>query len=85
MGKVLQRCVLSDSETLELAFGAARWRLAYRRGGEALLVYEGEGARARRARFGRASAYALRSVEQLRYDFEKEVGEMRRDLRAEAA
>lgn len=73
----LQRCVLSDHETLEIRFGASGWRLAYLRGGAAVLVYEGIRSTARCVRAGRGSAYALRSVEQLRYDFEREVRELR--------
>lgn len=73
----LQHCALSAHETLEIAFGAVGWRLAYLRRGERLLCYEGDAAGARRVRGGRAGAYALRSVEQLRYDFERELTELR--------
>ncbi len=81
----LQRCVLSDHETLEIRFGEGGWRLAYLRGGEPALVFEAKGREAQRVRAGRRGAYALRSVEQLRYDFEREMAEMRRERRAAAS
>jgi len=95
----LQRCVLSDDETLEIRFGEDGWRLAYLRGGEVVLAYEGDQSTGRRIGGGRRSAfalprgadalrsgaYALRSVEQLRYDFERELVEMRRERGAAAA
>jgi hypothetical protein len=77
MREVRQRCVLSADEVLETVLGAEGWRLAYSRGGEPRLVYEGDRASARRVRDGRPAAYTLRSVEQLRYDFENELAQLR--------
>lgn len=73
-----QHCLLPDGDWLEIrlareAHGLA-YRLAYLRGGECLLCYEHRAARphARTLR-GRAVPYAFRSVEQLRYDFERDL------------
>jgi len=73
-----ERCLLSDGAWLELrlaqsAAGPA-YRLAYLSGDECLLAYEGDPGRgSMRVLRGRASAYAFRSIEQLRYDFEREL------------
>jgi len=73
-----QRCVLPDGGCIEidLARSAERlaYRLAYLRDGVPLLSYE-SGARREHLRTlrGRAAAYAFRSVEQLRYDFERDL------------
>jgi len=73
-----QRCVLPDGDHIEihLARSAERlaYRLAYLRGGASLLSYE-SGARREHLRIvrGRVVPYAFRSVEQLRYDFEREL------------
>lgn len=73
-----QRCALPDGAWTEIrlapdARGLA-YRLAYLRDGDCLLCYENrkpqEHARILR---GRAAAYVFRSVEQLRYDFERDV------------
>ena len=53
---------------------ALGYRLCYARGAECLVRYEGASdAPARRQLRGRALPYAFRSVEQLRYDFERDV------------
>lgn len=73
-----QRCLLPEGDCIEVRLArAARglaYRLAYLRGGECLLCYEHGAARphARTLR-GRTAPYAFRSVEQLRYDFERDV------------
>lgn len=73
-----QRCLLPEGDRIELRLArAARglaYRLAYLRAGECLLCYEhgGVGPHARTLR-GRTAPYAFRSIEQLRYDFEREV------------
>ncbi len=73
-----QRCALPDGAWTEIrlardARGFA-YRLAYLRDGDCLLCYENrtphEHARILR---GRAASYVFRSVEQLRYDFERDV------------
>ena len=73
-----ERCALPDGAWLELqlARGPAGlvYRLAFLRDDACLLAYENEGSRGdRRILRGRASAYVFRSVEQLRYDFEREL------------
>jgi len=73
-----QRCLLPDGAWLEvrLVRGAAglAYRLAYLRGGECLLSYERRAAQSDlRVLRGRSAPYAFRSVEQLRYDFEREL------------
>jgi hypothetical protein len=73
-----QRCLLPDGASIEirLARGARgpAYRLAYLRGGECLLSYERRAAQGDlRVLRGRAAPYAFRSVEQLRYDFERDL------------
>ena len=48
-------------------------RIEYLRAGEPLLSYEADSRGAVRALRGRAAAYAFRSIEQLRYDFERDL------------
>jgi hypothetical protein len=50
--------------------------IEYRHGAQRLLCYEGDMREASRTRHGRAAPYAFRSIEQLRYDFERELGEI---------
>ena len=50
--------------------------IEYRQGAQRLLCYEGDMREASRTRHGRAAAYTFRSIEQLRYDFERELGEI---------
>ena len=73
-----QRSLLPDGAWVEIrlardAHGFA-YRLAYLRDGDCLLCYENRTPQdhARILR-GRAAAYVFRSVEQLRYDFERDV------------
>ena len=73
-----QRCRLPDGAWIEvrLARGAQglAYRLAFLRSGECLLSYERRAANGdARVLRGRAAAYAFRSVEQLRYDFERDL------------
>ncbi len=51
----------------------SRYRLRFVRDGVAVVEYANAGAGHRRRRDGRAQAYEFRSVEQLRYDFERDV------------
>jgi hypothetical protein len=73
-----ERCLLPDGDAIEirLAREGRGWtyRLAYLRAGECLLSYR-RGPTQPHARVlrGRTTAYAFRSVEQLRYDFERDV------------
>lgn len=70
--------VLGDGALLEVALRAERqglvYRLAWGAAGDWLVRYEGEPGKAgRRIVRARAESYALRSVEQLRYDFERDI------------
>lgn len=73
-----QRCLLPDGDAIEIrlareARGLA-YRLAYLRGDACLLRYEHGAAQPHtRSLRGRAAPYAFRSVEQLRYDFERDL------------
>jgi hypothetical protein len=52
-----------------------RYRLECERGGASLVRYDNETPRGHlRTLAGRAAPYAFRSVEQLRYDFERDMG-----------
>jgi hypothetical protein len=68
----------SDGLRVEIALwrgkGALGYRLECRHGGRVLVRYarERRGGDTRTA-FGRCAPYAFRSVEQLRYDFEREL------------
>jgi len=71
-----ERVVLPDGLRIEIRLqGGGRYRLACIARGELLVQYscDGEGHR-RRAR-ARESEYEFRSVEQLRYDFERDVAD----------
>lgn len=50
--------------------------IEYRLGAQRLLCYEGDMRDATRTRHGRAAPYAFRSIEQLRYDFERDLEEI---------
>lgn len=65
-----ERHVMRDGAMLEMRVAPdRRWRLRYGRPGAWRVRYE-DGVRAVR---GRAQRYEFRSVEQLRYDFERDV------------
>jgi len=73
-----QRCLLPDGACVELRLAreahGLSYQLAYLRAGECLLRYECSAAQApTRSLRGRAAPYAFRSVEQLRYDFERDL------------
>jgi len=71
-----ERVVLPGGLRLEICLEApGRYRLACLARGELLVHYSGDGARHRRRVHGREGAYAFRSVEQLRYDFERDVAD----------
>lgn len=74
-----ERILLADAALVEIALDAGgRFRLRYLRGGEPLVDYAGDGKAHRRRRHGREQVYEFRSVEQLRYDFERDVEEAQR-------
>ncbi len=67
---LVERFVLGSGTLLECEVGGAeRFRLAFSRGGEVLVEYRPGSRRFR----GRRTDYAFRSIEQLRYDFERDV------------
>ena len=73
-----QRCRLPNGDCIEIRLvrkaRALAYRLSYLRAGDCLLRYE-HGPAVPHARIlrGRAAPYAFRSVEQLRYDFERDL------------
>lgn len=67
---LVERCVLGGGHRLEVRVGEGEdYRLALCRGGEVLIEYLPGSRRIR----GRRMDYAFRSIEQLRYDFERDV------------
>lgn len=68
-----ERLVLANGVLLEAVFRSlGNFRLSSLKNGNLLVEYKGEGNRHSRTLRGRTSAYAFRSVEQLRYDFERD-------------
>ena len=68
-----ERAVLPGGEVLELRLSdGMQYRLTVRKGRKILVEYKGDGGRHGRAVRGRAAAYEFRSVEKLRYDFERD-------------
>ncbi len=66
---------LADGTMVEILLARDRgYRLRYGRPGSWSVCYENH----RRSVNGRGQAYELRSVEQLRYDFERDVAQARR-------
>ncbi|MGQ0509513.1 MAG: hypothetical protein ACT4P9_02780 [Betaproteobacteria bacterium] len=71
-----ERHCLADGRLLEIALDApGRYRLRFGRPGRWLVSYED----GRRMVKGRRQPYVFRSVEQLRYDFEKDVENAQRE------
>jgi hypothetical protein len=76
------RVLLPDGAALETALwsdgaGRARYRLRYGRDGAWLVQYDNEAGRGdRRLVRSRATRYEFRSVEQLRYDFERDIEDL---------
>jgi len=69
--------VLPENAVIEIALwaereGRLRYRLRYGRDGTWLVDYDNESGHRRRVH-ARAARYEFRSVEQLRYDFERDV------------
>ena len=74
-----ERVLLADGALAEIALErGGRYRLRLARAGDPLIEYRSDGAKHRRRRQGREQAYEFRSVEQLRYDFERDVEEAQR-------
>jgi len=70
-----ERHLRADGQVIEAAVDSqARYRLRFGRPGAWLVSYED----GRRMLKGRRQPYAFRSVEQLRYDFEKDVEDAQR-------
>ena len=68
-----ERAVLPGGAVLELQLlNGMRYRLTVRKGRKILVEYKGEGGRHSSAVRGRAAAYEFKSVEKLRYDFERD-------------
>ena len=68
-----ERAVLPGGEVLELRLSnGMRYRLSVKKGQKILVEYKGNGGRHSRAVRGRALAYEFKSVEKLRYDFERD-------------
>jgi len=71
-----ERVMLPGGLRIEISLAAlGKYRLACLAQGGLLVQYSGDGARQRRRVCGRESAYEFRSVEQLRYDFERDVAD----------
>lgn len=68
-----ERVLLAGGAAVEAAVEEGRrYRLCLRREGAPLVEYWSNGAVCRKRVGGRISAYEFRSVEQLRYDFERD-------------
>lgn len=74
-----ERVVLAGGALAEIALERdGRYRLRFARAGELLVEYRSDGAKHHRRGPDREHAYEFRSVEQLRYDFERDVEEAQR-------
>jgi hypothetical protein len=68
-----ERAVLPGGEIVELKlWNGMQYRLAVRKGTKPLVEYRGSGGKHSRAVRGRESPYEFKSVEKLRYDFERD-------------
>jgi hypothetical protein len=71
-----ERVILPHGVRIEVRLErGGRYRLACLAHGRALVEYAGDGGAHRRRARGRETGYAFRSVEQLRYDFERDVAD----------
>jgi hypothetical protein len=71
-----ERVVLPGGWQIEIRLErGGRYRLACLERGRPVVEYAGDGAAHRRRVRGRETGYAFRSVEQLRYDFERDVAD----------
>jgi hypothetical protein len=74
-----ERVVLPGGEILELKLlDGLQYSLTARQGQKSLVGYKGNGTRHSRTLRGRDSAYEFKSVEQLRYDFERDAEDAQR-------
>jgi hypothetical protein len=74
-----ERVVLPGGEILELKLlHQMQYRLTFRQGKKSLVEYQGNGRKHSRTVSGRASAYEFKSVEKLRYDFERDAEDAQR-------
>ena len=68
-----ENAVLPGGEIVELKLSnGMQYRLTVQKGKKPLVEYEGGSGRHSRAVRGRESAYEFKSVEKLRYDFERD-------------
>jgi len=68
-----ERAVLPGGEILQLnLFDESHYRLMLRKGRNILIEYKGDGKVHSMTARGRQSVYAFKSVEKLRYDFERD-------------
>jgi len=73
-----ERVMLADGRRMELRLvSQEEYSLAVHRGARRLVEYRSEGRGHRRHLRGRELAYEFRSVEQLRYDFERDAEDAR--------
>lgn len=69
----VERVVLPGGEVLELKLlNEMQYSLIFRQGRKTLVEYKGNGGKHARTVRGRESAYEFKSVEKLRYDFERD-------------
>lgn len=74
-----ERVVLPGGEVLELKLlNEMQYSLTFRQGRKTLVEYKGNGTRHGRTVRGRDSAYEFKSVEKLRYDFERDAEDAER-------
>ena len=74
-----ERGLLENGNLIEiLLFFDRNYRLSCRKGKNLLVEYKGDGRKHGKKLRGRESAYAFKSVEQLRYDFERDAEDAQR-------
>ena len=74
-----EQVVLRNGSVMEIFFRAGKQcRLSCKIGKKLLIEYRGDGAQYRKTVHGRESAYTFKSVEQLRYDFERDAEDAQR-------
>ncbi|MEK6242997.1 MAG: hypothetical protein AABM33_00725 [Pseudomonadota bacterium] len=74
-----ERVVLPGEEILELKLlNELQYSLTFRQGQKTLVEYKGNGKKHSRTVRGRESAYEFKSVEKLRYDFERDARDAER-------
>jgi len=74
-----ERVVLGNGFCMEVVFRSAEdYRLSCRKGNNLLVDYKRDGKRHRMVACGRASVYEFKSVEKLRYEFERDAQDAQR-------